>query len=220
MNMSDKPIDRDNANEDELHKVNNNENERLRRSDTAAEQEETNDEAESAASTTADDLSKLRKDLEESQQLAGSYKDQLLRLAAEFENFRKRTETDKADFVKFSSERIIRELLPVLDDFERALSNGKKNPDFDSFFKGVEMIYQKFRKVFEDKGLKPIDSVGKEFDVTYHDVLMQVERPDVPPHTVVEEVERGYTLHGKVIKHAKVIVASDNRDDKETAETN
>ncbi len=163
--------------------------------------------------TEGNEMDDLRKQLAESESLAGTYKDQMLRLAAEFENFRKRTESDKAEFVKFSNERMLRDLIPVLDDFERALANGKKAPDFDSFYQGVEMIYQKLRKIFEEKGVKAIESLGKEFDVTYHDVLMQVQRPDVPPHTIVEEVERGYTLHGKVIKHAKVIVAADHPDE-------
>ncbi len=182
----------------------------------SAEGEESLQKSESAAGEIESDIEKLQKQLSESEKLLGSYKDQLLRLAAEFENFRKRTESEKNEFIKFSNERIIRDLLPVLDDFERALSNGNKSADFDSFYKGVEMIYQKLRKVFEEKGVKPIESIGKEFDVMYHDVLMQVQRPDVAPHTVVEEVERGYTLHGKVIKHAKVIVAADTDENSGT----
>lgn len=177
---------------------------------------------ETAASGTEldNDLEKLQRQLSESEALIGSYKDQLLRLAAEFENFRKRVEIDKADFVKFSNEKIIRDLLPILDDFERALENGKKNPDTASFLKGVELIYQKLFKTLEEKGLRPIDSVGKEFNVMYHDVLMQIPRPDVRPHTIVEEVERGYTLHGKVIKHAKVIVAAEGKDGSDTQKSN
>jgi molecular chaperone GrpE len=205
--MPDDNFERDSANEKELPKMNNSDKEYKQSSKPLKENEDSG--AEPEADAAESDIDKLQKQLGESEKLIGSYKDQLLRLAAEFENFRKRTEVDKADFVKFSNEKIIRDLIPVLDDFERALTNGKKNPDFDSFYKGVEMIYQKLRKVFEEKGLKPIESIGHEFDVMYHDVLMQVERPGAAPHTVVEEVERGYTLHGKVIKHAKVIVASD-----------
>ncbi|HEY9166428.1 MAG TPA: nucleotide exchange factor GrpE [Candidatus Kryptonia bacterium] len=164
------------------------------------------------------DLDSLQKQLVDSEKLLGSYKDQLLRLAAEFENYRKRTELDKADFIKFSNERIIKDLLPILDDFGRALATGKKNSDLESFYKGIELIYQKFSKTLEEKGLRAIESVGKEFDVSYHDVLMQVPRPDVKPHTIVEEVERGYTLHGKVIKHAKVIIAAEVQDKTDSEE--
>jgi len=162
------------------------------------------------------DIEKLQKQLSDSESLLGTYKDQLLRLAAEFENYRKRVEADRIEFIKYSNEKMIKELLPILDDFERALVTAKsKNPSGaqnsentgESFYKGVQLIYQKLSKLLEDKGVKPIDSIGKEFDVMYHDVLMQVPRTDVPPHIIIEEVERGYTLYGKVIKHAKVIVA-------------
>ncbi len=166
------------------------------------------------------DLEKLRKQLNEAGSLVDSYKDQLLRLAAEFENFKKRVEVDKADFVKFSNEKIIKDLIPVLQDFERALTNNKQNSEPKSFRKGVELIYQKFYNLLQDKGLIPIESVGKEFDVMYHDVLLQVPRNDVKPDTIIEEVERGYTLHGKVIKHAKVIVASAGQDGPESEKKN
>ena len=166
------------------------------------------------------DIEKLQKQLSGAESMMNSYKDQLLRLAAEFENFKKRVEVDKADFVKFSNERIIKDLIPVLQDFERALSNNTQNSETESFRKGVELIYQKFYKLLEDKGLKPIESLGKEFDVMYHDVLMQVPRNDVKPDTIIEEVERGYTLHGKVVRHAKVIVASAGRDGTESGRKN
>jgi|YelNatPaOPRAMG01_1025707.scaffolds.fasta_scaffold00266_32 Molecular chaperone GrpE (heat shock protein) len=159
------------------------------------------------------DIEKLQKQLDESERLVGSYKDQLLRLAADFENFKKRVEQDKIEFIKYANERIIKELLPILDDFSRALINGKATPDFESFYRGVDLIYQKLLKLLESKGVKPIESVGKEFDVTYHDVLMQVPRPDLKPHTIIEEVERGYMLHDKVIKHAKVIVAGESKEE-------
>jgi len=166
------------------------------------------------------DIEKLQKRLTETEGLVNSYKDQLLRLAAEFENFRKRLEIERADFVKFSNEKIIKDLIPVLDDFERAIAKATQNSDGESFRKGVELIYQKFSKLLQDKGLKPIESVGKEFDVMYHDVLMQVPSPGVTPDTIVEEVERGYTLHGKVIKHAKVIVAAPSGDSSQKNQAN
>lgn len=167
------------------------------------------------------DFEKLQKHLSESESLLGTYKDQLLRLAAEFENYKKRVEADKVEFIKFSNEKIIKELLPILDDFERALANRKLKSETmeqnseqtgESFYKGVELIYQKLSKMLDDNGVKPMESIGKEFDVSYHDVLMQVPRDNVMPHNIVEEVERGYTLHGKVIKHAKVIVAAPSKE--------
>lgn len=215
--MSEGNTDRTNAKEEVLHDMNENKEQTEQTPGPITNADESAGETGSVAGQIESDLEKLQRQLVESDNLMKSYKDQLLRLAAEFENFRKRTDAEKTEFVKYSNEKIIRDLIPVLDDFERALSNGKKSGDFDSFYRGVEMIYQKLQKVFEEKGVKPIDSVGKEFDVTYHDVLMQIQRPDVPPHTIVEEVERGYTLHGKVIKHAKVIVSADHKDEKNAA---
>lgn len=201
--MSEKETENTNTNEEETSRM----NEEKERPEEAPE--EPRNRAETEAGEIETDIEKLQAQLEEANNQTSSFRDQLLRLAAEFENFRRRTESEKAEFVKYSHEKLIKDLLPVLDDFERALENGKKNTDFESFYTGVEMIYQKLRKAFEEKGVKPIESLGKEFDVAYHDVLMQMERPDVPPHTIVQEVEKGYTLHGKVIKHAKVIVAAE-----------
>ncbi len=207
--MSDTPKKQNSAVQNEL-----SESEFQRNEDQSEETEERPDKRSTEGEAEAE-APRLQKRLEESEQAANAYKDQLLRLAAEFDNYRKRVEIDKAEFVKFSNERIIRDLLPILDDFERAISNGRKSSDYDSFLKGIELIHQKLYKMLEEKGLKPIESMGREFDVTYHDVLMQIQRDDVKPHTIVEEVERGYTLHGRVIKHAKVIVAAESKDGSE-----
>jgi len=135
-------------------------------------------------------------------------KDQLLRKAAEFENYKRRTENDVASFAKFAAENIITALLPILDDFSRSLKNGKEKMGDDPFYKGIELIYQKFLKILEAQGLKTMAVVGKEFNVNFHDALLQVPRSDVPPHTILEEVGQGFSLFDKVIRHAKVIVSS------------
>jgi len=207
--MSDDRDSTDESNKKEPRTEMSDKKEKVRDNGSSDENSLDNQAAESGLDT---DIDSLQKQLSESGALLNSYKDQLLRLAADFENFKKRVEIDKTEFVKFSNEKIIKDLLPILDDFSRAMSNGKSNPEFESFYKGIEMIYQKLYKILEDKGLQPIESVGKEFDVMYHDVLMQMPKTDVAPHTIVEEVERGYTLHGKVIKHAKVIVAAEAPD--------
>lgn len=146
-------------------------------------------------------LAEVEKQLEQ-------YKDLLLRKAAEFENYKKRVEHESASIVKFATEELILEFLPIVDDLERSLKLSKDRKDFESFYKGVELIYQKMLKVLADQGIKSMETVGKEFNVNYHDALMQIPREDVPPHTILEEVEKGYTLHDKVIRHAKVIVST------------
>jgi len=135
-------------------------------------------------------------------------KDQLLRKAAEFDNYKRRTENDFASLTKFAAENIITQLVPVLDDFFRSLKSIKEKSETDSFYKGIELIYSKFLKVLEAQGLKAMEVVGKEFSVDVHDALMQIPRADVPPHTVLEEVEKGYLLFDKVIRHAKVVVSA------------
>jgi molecular chaperone GrpE len=170
------------------------------------------------------ELAELRKKCEELEQTVSQLKDQVLRKAAEFDNYKKRTEAETLTVIRFANEDLLMKLLPVVDDLERSFralgktaDTGDK-PDADaprdrlpkeaSFIAGVELIFGKLRKTLEQVGLKPFDSVGKPFDPELHDALLQVPRDDVPHHTVVEEVDRGYQLNEKVIRHARVIVSS------------
>jgi molecular chaperone GrpE len=157
-----------------------------------------------------DQLADLQAKLEAAQKLADSYKDQLLRKAAEFDNFKKRTETEFGNLIKNANEGLISSLIPILDDFTRSLKSGREVREHESFFKGVELIYNKFVKLLESHGLLPFESVGKPFDVEYHDALMQMPSADVPPNTVVQEIEKGYKLFEKVLRHAKVIVSTES----------
>jgi len=145
---------------------------------------------------------------------AAQFKDQMLRKAAEFDNYKRRTENDFASLTKYAGESIIANLLPVLDDFNRSLKSAKEKGESDSFTKGIELIYAKFLKVLEAQGLKTMEVVGKPFDVGVHDALLQIPRADVPPHTVIEEVEKGYLLFDKVIRHAKVVVSAEPAGEK------
>ena len=137
-----------------------------------------------------------------------SLKDQLLRKAAEFENFKRRKEQESLTFIKYAGENIILDILPVVDDLSRSLKSGKEKLADDPFYKGVELILAKFLKSLEAQGVKPMESIGKEFNVDFHDVMMQMPKADVAPHTIIDEIEKGYFLHDKVIRHAKVIVAT------------
>ncbi len=152
-------------------------------------------------------------ELEES---VNQYKDQLLRKAAEFENYKRRTENDLASMVRFSTEELITKLLPVLDDFERSLKMSKERGgtsengnDESGFIRGVELIYAKFKKLLETHGVKEMSVIGQPFDPNLHDALLQMPKEGVPPHTVIEQVDKGYMLHDKVIRHARVIVSAD-----------
>ena len=161
----------------------------------------------------------LQRKLEELQKAADQYKDQLLRKAAEFENFKRRSEADFGNIIRNANESLVSSLLPILDDLTRSLKAGTERQDLDSFFRGVELIHAKLLKSLEGQGLAAFDSVGKPFDVAYHDALMQVPRSDVPPHTVVEEVERGYKFNERVLRHARVVVSAAPEGDGEEATT-
>lgn len=158
--------------------------------------------------TTTGRTFELEAKLAEAQKQIDYYKDLLLRKAAEFDNYKKRTESEASTIIKFANEDLIVEFLPILDDIERSLKLAKEGKENDPFYRGLELIYQKLLKILEGQGVKLLECVGREFDVHFHDALLQVPREDVPPQTVVEEVEKGYTLHEKVIRHAKVIVSS------------
>jgi molecular chaperone GrpE len=133
--------------------------------------------------------------------------DQLLRKIAEFDNYRKRTEREFLNRVLNANERLIADLLPVIDDMERSLAHAKENQDIKSLVEGSELIYKKLMSILEKEGLKSIESTGQEFDPDKHDALMQMEAENVESGQVLDEHLKGYTLNGKVIRHAQVIVA-------------
>lgn len=134
--------------------------------------------------------------------------DKLLRLQAEFDNTRKRLEREKQDFIKFANEGIILELLNILDDLERTVSLAQsQHQDISSFLKGVEMILAHLYDMLKEYGVRPIEAEGKLFDPHYHEALMQIENKDIPEHTIVEELQKGYLLNDRVIRTAKVKVS-------------
>jgi len=134
--------------------------------------------------------------------------DKLLRSHADFENMRKRLEKDKQEFLKYANEGILLELLNVLDDLERTINLAEdKHEDLNAFLKGVEMILAHLYDLLKQHGIKPIEAEGKVFDPHYHEALMQVENKDLPEHTIVEVLQKGYLMHERVIRTAKVKVS-------------
>ncbi|HUI10568.1 MAG TPA: nucleotide exchange factor GrpE [Bacteroidota bacterium] len=150
----------------------------------------------------------IERDLEAARAAAQSARDQFLRKAAEFENYKRRTEAEFAAVVRNANESLIASLLPIVEDLVRSLKAAASRGEDDAFTSGVELIYQKLMKALEARGLAPFDSLGKPFNVDEHDALLQVPRADVPPGTVVEEIARGYRLNDRVIRHARVVVSS------------
>ncbi len=140
----------------------------------------------------SDKVAKLEEEL-------SAEKDKYLRLFAEFENFKKRTARDRLEMLKYASEEVILALLPVLDDMERAI---KAEPDNE----GTRLIFQKMLSVLQQRGLKIMESVNNDFNPELHDAVSQTEAGEEKSGKVIEEVEKGYYLYDKVIRHAKVIV--------------
>lgn len=163
-------------------------------------------------------IEELKAKIEELERERDELKDKYLRKAAEFENYKRRTEQEFATFGKYANEQLIRDLLPVIDDFERSLHVSKDRREFGPFYKGVDLIYKKFTKLLESRGVKPIESEGKPFDVDLHDALMQTPKDNIEPNTVIEEVEKGYIYNDKVIRHAKVVVAKEPETDESNDE--
>ncbi|RKY68912.1 MAG: nucleotide exchange factor GrpE [Candidatus Latescibacterota bacterium] len=149
---------------------------------------------------------KLKEKLEKVEAELSQKHEQLLRLAAEFENYKKRVNRDFAVLVKTANENLIKQLLPTLDNLERALNHSKTEDNFNSLREGVEMIFGQLLETLKKEGLTPIEAVGKPFDPHLHEAVMQVEDAKHPSGTVVDEVERGYMLNDKVLRHTKVVV--------------
>jgi molecular chaperone GrpE len=130
--------------------------------------------------------------------------DRLLRKQAEFDNFRRRTERDRYDFLQFAGMELARELLPVLDDFERAL---KVECADQNYSKGIELIYQRLSDILKKMGVEPIEAAGKRFDPNLHEGVVCVPTDEVEDQSVLEELQRGYNFKGKLLRPAMVKVA-------------
>jgi molecular chaperone GrpE len=116
---------------------------------------------------------------------------------------------ESANFVKYAGEAVITRLLPVYDDLARSLEHADSK-NSESLKKGIELVFEKFSRILKELGVERIEAKGKEFDVDYHEALMQKEVDGVPPHTVLEEIEPGYMYKDKVIRHSKVIVSQES----------
>ncbi|MCW8805781.1 MAG: nucleotide exchange factor GrpE [Ignavibacteriaceae bacterium] len=133
--------------------------------------------------------------------------DKLLRKAAEFENYKRRTENDQFNLINYAAESFIIKFLPIVDDFERSMDHIDDIENNKSVKDGIKLVYEKLLKLLNEQGVKKMQTKGEPFNVDYHDALMQRKDNSVPPHTVLEEVESGYLYRDKVIRHAKVIVS-------------
>jgi len=135
---------------------------------------------------------------------ADDFRDRYVRTLADFENFRKRAEREKDDFRRYALVGVIRDLLPVIDNFERGLEHAEEG---DEFHKGIALIYKQLFDVLQRHGLKPIAESGVRFDPNIHEAVVREDDPSVPSHTVVAVLQKGYFLHDRLLRPAMVKVA-------------
>jgi molecular chaperone GrpE len=138
------------------------------------------------------------------QQETSEYKDRYMRTLADFENFRKRSEREKTDFYKYALAGLLRDLLPVLDNFDRSLEHAAEG---DDFHRGVLLIYKQLYDILTKHGLKPIDQAAVPFDPKIHEAVVSEQDPSVPSHTVIAILQKGYFLHDRLLRPAMVKVA-------------
>jgi molecular chaperone GrpE len=133
--------------------------------------------------------------------------DKYLRLYSEFDNYRRRTAKERIELSKTASEEVIVELLPILDDFERAMKSTEEAAECDAVKEGIGLIYNKFKGTLEKKGLKAIEAIGKEFDTDFHEAITYIQAPSKKMKgKIVDEIEKGYMLQDKVIRYTKVVI--------------
>ncbi|WP_182200531.1 nucleotide exchange factor GrpE [Paraliobacillus salinarum] len=153
-----------------------------------------------------EDESTSNQEMEALQKEKNELYEKMLRIQAEYDNFRKRTQKEKEADRKYRSQSLITELLPVVDNFERALNTEVQDDSTKSFIEGMEMIYRQFNQALLNEGVEVIETVGTEFDPNYHQAVMQVEDDQYDSNIVVEELQKGYKLKDRVIRPAMVKV--------------
>lgn len=151
----------------------------------------------------------LISELQNLQKERDEYKDQLLRKMAEFENFKSRTQKEKEELIYYANIPLIKNILEILDNLEKANESVKKSNDYEAFVKGLEMIEQQLKNVLKEEGLTEIETkVGDNFDVNIHDALMTMDS-DLEPGKIVQVFQKGYKIKDKVIRHAKVATSKE-----------
>jgi len=148
----------------------------------------------------ASQLTKVREE-------ARDIEDRMLRLAAEFENYKKRMQRERETMMKYAEENILKELLPTIDNLERAIEQGQKSEDAAALLEGVEMTYNGLLSALEKFGLTPLSGVGEEFDPNFHEALAMEPSDEVPANVILQEYQKGYMFKDRLIRAAKVVVS-------------
>ncbi len=170
---------------------------------------------EEALNGEADPIRELEARLEAKEQEAGETYDRLLRVSAEFDNYKKRTSREMEEFRKFANQSLIKEMLSVVDSLELAMNSTNDHKTIDrDLLQGLDMTHKELLKIFEKFNVRPIDANGQPFDPAFHEAVMQEETDDFDRNTVINELQRGYMIHDRLLRPAMVVVAKpkENKD--------
>jgi len=163
--------------------------------------------AEQPESEGVDELALLKREVEKQKEEAQKNYEQYLRALAESDNTRKRMQRDKEEYMKFASLPLIKKLLPVVDDLERAMQAAGSSQDYEVLSKGVEMINRRLQDIIREQEVLVIETAGQLFDPQFHQALVVEESPEHEENTILEEMQKGYTMHGRVIRPSLVKVS-------------
>ena len=162
-----------------------------------------------------EEIEKLKQEIASKNQEIESFRDRFLRVAAEFENYKKRVGREREEFIKFAQDTFILELLPILDTLEQARNKPEKVENSDSFVKGIELTYRQLIKILEGYGLSRVEvQPGDTFDHNYHEAVSYEESSEYPPHTIIKEIRPGYLLHSRILRPAMVQVSGGEKIEK------
>lgn len=180
----------------------------LKADETAEEEavDEADAQAEAQTETPEEKAETLRAEVERLTADLKEKEDRVLRLQADFENFRRRVSKERIELADVVKQDFLKDMLPLVDNFERAMAAEKT--DGEAFQKGVEMIYTQFGEILKKNGLEPIETEGRKFDPNFHQAVMRVADPELEDERIVKELQRGYTAHGRVLRPSMVQVVS------------
>ncbi len=154
-----------------------------------------------------DETEALQNQLTQALEESKSHQEQYLRTLADMENLRKRTQRDKEELAKFANESILREILPVIDNLERAVEHAEQAESDDGLFEGVQLTLTQFSQLLDKFGVEPVDAIGQPFDPAYHQAMGLLESEDHPANTVVQQMQKGYQLNKRLLRPAFVMLA-------------
>ncbi len=153
------------------------------------------------------EIDRLRGELSQALSDTKTHQEQYLRTLADMENLRKRTQRDKEELAKFANENFLREILPVIDNLERAVEHAEQAESNDGLFEGVQMTLTQFSQLLSRFGVEPVDAIGQAFDPAYHQAMGQMESDEHPVNTVVQQMQKGYQLNNRLLRPAFVMLA-------------